>query len=64
MTKREAEQEFRNTVLPLVVEHYEADGIRDKPARSEAWNDWTDGLCKDGQITEWQYENWQHPRWL
>ena len=28
----------------------------------EAWNDWTDGLCKNGQITQRQYERWLMPR--
>jgi hypothetical protein len=27
----------------------------------EAWNNWTDGLCKDGEISDWQYENWSQP---
>ena len=27
----------------------------------ETWNNWTDGLCKDGLITSWQYENWDQP---
>lgn len=25
------------------------------------WNDWTDSLCKDGIITENQYNNWSNP---
>lgn len=33
----------------------------DYVAKREAWNNWTDGLCKDGQITSWQYENWDQP---
>ena len=33
----------------------------DYVAKREAWNNWTDGLCKDRQITSWQYENWTQP---
>ncbi len=52
---------FEDEVLPLVVEAYEQDGIPDWPARREAWNNWTDALCKDGEISDWQYANWSHP---
>lgn len=58
MTKDEAVREFRNTVLPLVIQQY---GKNDKPAIREAWNDWTDSLCKDRQITLHQYETWTNP---
>tara|TARA_Y100001951_G_C11198349_1_gene215637 strand:- start:540 stop:716 length:177 start_codon:yes stop_codon:yes gene_type:complete len=33
----------------------------DYVAKREAWNNWTDSLCKDGKITSWQYENWSQP---
>ncbi len=33
----------------------------DYVAKREAWNNWTDALCKDGQITSWQYDNWTQP---
>tara|TARA_B100001093_G_C26066167_1_gene692559 strand:+ start:203 stop:379 length:177 start_codon:yes stop_codon:yes gene_type:complete len=33
----------------------------DYPAKREAWNNWTDALCKDGTITSWQYDNWTQP---
>jgi len=62
MTHSQAINEFELFVLPRVIEHYEQDGIPDIPARSEAWNDWTDGLCKDNQISDWQYANWSQPR--
>jgi hypothetical protein len=29
--------------------------------RREAWNDFTDYLCKDRQITERQYDTWTNP---
>jgi hypothetical protein len=62
MTKREAERYFKGHILPSVKECYELDGQPDYPARREAWNNYTDALCKDGQITPRQYETWVHPR--
>lgn len=58
MTKREALRIFRTQVLPAVIVQY---GPKDAPARCEAWNDWTDALCKDRQITLRQYESWTNP---
>ena len=55
---------FREDVLPHVIERYESDGIKDGPARRETWNDWTDSLCKNRQISDWQYANWSHPSYL
>ena len=62
MTHADAVEHFDECVLPWVVEQYEQDGEIDWPARSEAWLNWTDSLCKDGRISDWQYENWSHPR--
>lgn len=61
MTKKEAVRQWREDTLPLVKQAYERDGRPDLPARSEAWNDWTDGLCKDGVISLRQYERWSAP---
>ncbi len=61
MTRDEAIEDFITTVLPAVVEEYEQDGIIDGPARREAWNNFTDYLCKDDLISDWQYNNWSHP---
>ena len=61
MTKEKATKEFKEQVLPYVRAQYEQDGKRDAIARREAWNNWTDGLCKDRRITSWQYDNWTHP---
>ena len=55
---------FREDILPYVIERYESDGIKDGPARRETWIDWTDMLCKDGQISDWQYMNWSQPDYL
>jgi len=61
MTRKETIAEFRQTILPEVRKQYEADGRVDTIARREAWNNWTDALCKDGRITTRQYETWSNP---
>ncbi len=52
---------WRDGILPFIQAEFEADGVPDYPARSESFNNWTDMLCKDGRISEWQYNNWTHP---
>ena len=54
--------QFEFDILPFVRDEYEEDGEPDWPARRESWNNWTDSLCKDGQISDWQYANWSQPR--
>lgn len=54
MTKREAVAEFKATILPTVPP-------QDIPWRDQAWNDYTDYLCKEGLITLRQYETWGSP---
>lgn len=58
MNKQQAIADFKENVLPHVIERF---GKDDKPAISEAWNDYTDMLCKDRQITQKQYSNWSNP---
>lgn len=58
MTYEEAVDSFTENILPIVVEQY---GPDDTISQREAFNDWTDALCKDGEITQWQYENWDNP---
>jgi len=61
----EAEDFFIEQHLPVIriverqngYEHGEIDG----PMRREQWNNWTDALCKAGEISDWQYENWSQP---
>ncbi len=62
MTRAEVIAAFRSYVLPHVRAHYEADGVPDWPARSQAWACYTDSLCKAGSITLRQYELWTQPR--
>jgi hypothetical protein len=54
MTKKQVETMFKEEVLPFI-------NRSDKPALREAWNNYTDLLCKDGQITIRQYETWTQP---
>ena len=62
MTKKQAVHCFTECILPIVKARYEKSGRRDLGARREAWNDYTDMLCKDGQITDHQYDTWTQPR--
>jgi hypothetical protein len=55
---------FKEDILPSIITNYELDGIKDVPARCEAWNNWTDSLCKDHIISDWQYNNWSYPYYL
>ena len=61
ITRDEAIERFENNILPMVIQSCEQDGHVDGPARREAWNNWTDMLCKDGEISDWQYNNWTQP---
>ena len=63
MKKSEAKQSFdslypRDTFLTLLT-----NGKRylDTIMRDECWNNYTDGLCKDGEISAEQYESWVSP---
>jgi len=61
ITRDEAIIQFEAEILPFVKETYEQDGQPDYPARSEAFSNWTDSLCKNSIISDWQYNNWTHP---
>ncbi len=58
MTWEQACRMYRDIFLPVIREKYEQDGLPDWPARREAWNNWTDSLCKNNRISDWQYNNW------
>lgn len=45
---------FKEEIEPLVVEQYGAD---DEIALNEEFNNWTDSLCKDGEISQYVYNN-------
>lgn len=55
MTKKQAELFFKEETLPDLDK-------KDKILVRTAWNDYTDYLCKEGYISENQYNNWAHPR--
>jgi len=59
MTKNEAKERFVSEVLGYVVAKY---GHDDEVAINEAWNDWTDMLAKEGEISMRQYDTWDTPR--
>jgi len=61
MTFDQACEIFTLELLPMIQEAHEQDGIADMPARREAWNNWTDSLACDEQISDWQVHNWGHP---
>ena len=56
LTKKQALIIFRDLYKDFLKENR-----FDYVAKREAWNNWTDGLCKKGTITSWQYENWDQP---
>lgn len=52
MDYAEAHAAWSEEIKPLIIAQY---GERDIPAMSESWNDYTDALCKDGDLTDLQY---------
>lgn len=55
MTYAEAVKEFRNIYADLYekgVDYWSAQFV---------WSNYTDTLCKDGRITQRQYDNWKTP---
>lgn len=46
---------FDENIAPLVIEQY---GEDDEPAMNEAFNDWTDSECKEGNLHTCQYNNY------
>ena len=57
MTKQEAVRLFRYELEQLLNRY----GTKDKPKIRQAWNVYTDMLCKDGEITQRQYDTWINP---
>lgn len=54
ITKMQAENLFKEEYKELLQS-------KDKVAIRTCWNDFTDYLCKDGIISEKQYNTWTHP---
>jgi len=62
LTRAQAIDIFIATVMPDLMQNECSRGSTfDGPMRRETWNDWTDSLCKAGQISDWQYANWTQP---
>ena len=68
MTKSEALKLFREyDIVPklklkkLAAFGWPTNPSRDKVALREAWNNFTDALCKNRQITAKQYDTWSNP---
>ena len=56
MTKAEAIRDFR--MLYKTFGNYRRGDV---VAKRTEWNDYTDALCKEGLITDNQYNNWGNP---
>jgi len=62
LTRNEAIEIFNTSILPDLIQNECSRGTTfDGPMWRETWNNWTDSLCKDGQISDWQYSNWTQP---
>ena len=64
MNEKQVIEHFVEFELPCVKDQYEQDGIIDGPARREAFNNYTDWLCKEGIITEELYNEICLPKHL
>jgi hypothetical protein len=58
MTKIEAVKLYKMENSEFIKE---CKARKDRVMLRIAWNDWTDSLCKDGVITENQYNKWFNP---
>ena len=60
----QAVDSFECFIMPAILKKEQENGFTryaDLPMRREAWSNYTDFLCKDGQISDWQYNNWSQP---
>lgn len=48
---------FDDEIAPSIIRQY---GENDTVAMNEAFNDWSDMLCKDGEIHEEQYNTYSY----
>ena len=58
-TKAQVLDQFRYNWNVMIKQQPQWKG--DTIAKREAWNDYTDMLCKEGDITMNQYNNWSNP---
>ncbi len=61
MTNEEVLTQWHETSLQRIHERYEQDYRIDIPARNEDFNNYVDFLCKDGMVTNGQYNNFCLP---
>ena len=64
ITWKQAVSDFEECYMPGIIQKEQENGFTryaDLPMRREAWNNYTDFLCKNGEISDWQYENWSQP---
>ena len=54
-SEHELSERFDNEILPIVIEQY---GEDDQDAIDQTFNDWTDSLCKDGELHDEQYSQY------
>jgi len=54
-SEEELSEQFDENIAPTIIEQYGAD---DEPAMSEGFNNWSDSLCKDGEIHPEQYSQY------
>lgn len=59
MNQREAKEAFIEYAGPEFIR--DCKRSPDLPALREVWNNFTDMLCKDGRITQRQYDTWLNP---
>ena len=58
-TKQQALSQFRYNWKVITMQHPNLKG--DIVWKRTEWNDFTDALCKEGYISENQYNNWTNP---
>jgi hypothetical protein len=64
MLWEQAVEQFNECYMPRIrgtEQLYGRANYPDLPMRREAWNNYTDSLCKNRLISDWQYENWSQP---
>ena len=61
LSKKNVLSMFRREVLPHIRSQYEQDRRLDRPARREAWNNFTDALRRDRLISAHAYDTWTCP---
>jgi hypothetical protein len=59
LTKVEAVKQFKESYKEFIQE---MKSKKDITALNTQWHMFTDGLCKDGLISQRQYENWMTPK--